>query len=110
MDDKVESEIIAKGLVAIRVTPQMVDDAIVREYCFTADAATKEFPQVPALANLTICVLVLKNGFAVTGESACISPENFDLELGKKIARQKAKDKIYALEAYRLKSEGVASQ
>lgn len=55
------------------------------------------------LMLLTFCVLVLKNGFTVTGESACASPENFDKELGRKIARNNAVNKIWALEGYLLK-------
>ena len=42
------------------------------------------------LGLLTFCVLVLRNGFTVTGESACASPENFDAEIGRKVARANA--------------------
>lgn len=104
----IENEIAAKGLTAPRVTPQMIEDAIAAEYTFTADKATTGCPQVPALKLLTICVLVLKNGFTVTGESACASPENFDAELGAKIARDHAKQKIWALEGYALRCKLAA--
>lgn len=60
---------------------------------------------------LTFCVLVLRNGFTVTGESACASPENFDAEIGRKIARANAVQKIWPLEGYLLKQrlhEGAA--
>ena len=57
----------------------------------------------PSLNLLTFCVLVLRNGFTVTGESACASPENFDAEIGRQIARQKAVDKIWPLMGYHLK-------
>ena len=61
--------------------------------------------EVPAnLGLLTFCVLVLRNGFTVTGESACASPENFDAELGRKIARQNAVQKIWPLMGYELRS------
>lgn len=60
-------------------------------------------PKHEALNLLTFCVLVLKNGFTVTGESACASPENFDAELGRKIARQNACQKIWPLMGYELK-------
>ena len=63
-------------------------------------------PPVPAnhpLHLLTICVLVLRNGFTVTGESACVSPENFDAELGRKIAREHAIDKVWMLLGFRLR-------
>lgn len=46
-----------------------------------------------------------KNGFTVTGESACASPENFDAEIGRKIARQNAVNKIWMLEGYLLKQK-----
>lgn len=54
---------------------------------------------------LTICVLVLNNGFTVTGESACASPENFDAEYGQKVARQNAINKIWPLMGYMLKQQ-----
>lgn len=111
MDDKeIEQEIQAKGLKAPRVTPQGIEDVIAEEYTFTAAAALKGTPGETSQSCklLTICVLVLKNGFTVTGESACASPENFNAELGGKIARQHAKDKIWALEGYRLKSQLAA--
>ena len=52
---------------------------------------------------LTFCVLILKNGFTVTGESACASPENFNAEMGRKIARQNAVNKIWPLLGFALK-------
>ena len=55
-----------------------------------------------ALDLLTFCVLVLRNGFTVTGESACASPENFDPEIGRNIARQNAVQKIWPLMGYEL--------
>jgi hypothetical protein len=58
-----------------------------------------------ALKLLTFCVLVLKNGFTVTGESACASPENFDAEIGRKIARENATQKVWPLMGYELKSK-----
>jgi hypothetical protein len=106
-DQAIEQEIQAKGLTAPRVTPQQIEDAIAEEYSFTAANALKGTPGESSapLALLTICVLVLKNGFTVTGESACASPENFDSELGHKIARQNAINKIWPLEGYLLKQK-----
>lgn len=87
-----ESEIQAKGLNAPRLTPALIDSAI-------ADEDYYVFPKT----QLTVCCLTLKNGFAVVGESACASPANFNAELGCKIARERARDKIWALEGYLLK-------
>lgn len=119
-DQAIEKEIQAKGLNAPRVTPDHIQSVIVSEHYFTAlegvvghlvepfsggDAMLEaaRLPVEPALGLLTFCVLVLKNGFTVTGESACASPENFDAELGRKIARQNAINKIWPLEGYLLK-------
>lgn len=108
MSAEIENEIQAKGLSAPRVTPQRIEEVIVDEYFFTAQDGIKstsgsQFPYRAELSLLTFCVLVLKNGFTVTGESACASPENFDAELGRKIARQNAVAKIWPLEGYLLK-------
>lgn len=104
-DQDIENEIQAKGLTAPRVTPQQIEDVIAEEYCFTAAAALKGTPgeASKACSLLTFCVLVLKNGYTVTGESACASPENFNADLGAKIAREHAKQKIWALEGYLLR-------
>jgi hypothetical protein len=119
-DQEIEREIRAKGLTAPRVTPERIAQVIKSEHYFTAlqgarmsglDAATEGdaqtlnavAPHVLELGLLTFCVLVLENGFTVSGESACASPENFDAELGRKIARQKAVEKIWPLEGYALR-------
>ena len=112
-DQQIEQEIIAKGLTAPRVTPASIEACIASEWYFTAgDAALRhvmpEDRPAHALDLLTFCVLVLRNGFTVTGESACASPENFDAEIGRKIARQNAVQKLWPLMGYALK-ERLAS-
>lgn len=110
-NDEIEKEIQAKGLTAPRVTPQMIEEVIAGEYFFTAnegvmgkaEPASSDDAHLATLGLLTFCVLVLKNGFTVTGESACASPENFNAELGRKIARQNAVQKIWPLEGYLLR-------
>lgn len=57
------------------------------------------------LSLLTFCVLVLQNGFTVTGESACASPENYDENIGRQIARENAVQKICPLMGYQLKEQ-----
>ncbi len=104
----IESEIQAKGLTAPRLTPSLIDDQIVAEYTVRASDAFAGAPVHDALKCLTLCVLVLKNGFTVTGESACASPENFNADLGAKIARDNARNKIWALEGYALRSRLAA--
>lgn len=114
-DQSIEQEIRAKGKTAPRITPADITAAIATEHYFTAfdgvygvsqktgDPLTAEVLN-QSLGLLTFCVLVLRNGFTVTGESACASPENFDAEIGRKIAFENAKQKIWMLEGYALKS------
>lgn len=106
-DSAIEQEIQAKGLTAPRVTPADIDAEIVAEYSFTAGSAIAAAgsPKHEALDLLTFCVLVLRNGFTVTGESACASPKNFDADVGRKIARQKAVEKIWPLLGFRLRDQ-----
>jgi len=111
-DESIEQEIQAKGLTAPRVTPADIEANIACEHYFTAgqgvlgniDVVPDE-DQLDILELLTFCVLVLRNGFTVTGESACASPENFDAEVGRKIARQNAVQKIWPLMGYELRSQ-----
>jgi hypothetical protein len=125
-DSAIEQEIQAKGLTAPRVTPSDIEANIASEHFFTARDGRSgalgnstyvghEAPQdwnadlIP-LELLTFCVLVLKNGFTVTGESACASPENFDAEIGRKIARANAVNKIWPLMGYQLRQTLHESQ
>jgi len=111
-DAGIEAMIQAKGKIAPRVTPADIEDNIVSCYFFTAEEGVLGEERANARPNavyerslslLTFCVLVLRNGFTVTGESACASPENFDAEIGKKIARANAVQKIWPLMGYELK-------
>lgn len=112
-DAGIEDEIQAKGLTAPRVTPADIEANISSEYYCTAghgvDGEIRSRDNAPtycyeiSLDHLTFCVLVLRNGFTVTGESACASPENFDAELGRKIARANAIQKCWPLMGYALK-------
>ena len=105
-DEMIEQQIQEKGLTAPRVTRQQIEECIVAEYSFTAsDAVNDDMPRDEAYAplrRLTFVVLVLRNGFTVTGESACVSADNFDAGIGVQIARKHAVDKIWLLEGYAL--------
>ena len=128
-DQTIEAQIQAKGKTAARVTPADIEANIASEHYFTAGEGVigafvaGEFgahggdtvavrrgmasPEVlkPSLNLLTFCVLVLRNGFTVTGESACASPENFDAEVGRRIARENAINKVWPLLGFRLRDE-----
>lgn len=114
MNDDIENAIQVAGKTAPRVTPKHIEGVIVSEHYFTAADGERfakwgeQFAneEVPApLHLLTFCVLVLKNGFTVTGESSCASPENFDAEIVRSIARANAVNKIWPLEGYLLKQK-----
>ncbi len=116
MEEKdIEKEIQDKGLTAPRVTPADIEANIVSEHYFTAAegiAGREVAPIHPApqsLHLLTFCVLVLRNDFTVVGESACASPENFNAEIGRKIARENAVAKIWPLMYYELRSKLAAA-
>jgi len=110
--DLFEQKIQAKGLTAPRITPDDIEENITSEFYFTAGAGvlgesemgTRPAGSADSLNRLTFCVLVLKNGFTVTGESACVSPENFDVEIGRMRARQNAVAKIWPLMGYELQA------
>ncbi len=111
-DQEIESEIQARGLTAPRVTPADIEANLAEEHYFTAAqgvTCSSSASFSGSLGMLTFCVLVLRNGFTVTGESACASPENFDAEIGRKIARQNAINKVWPLMGYALK-ERLAQQ
>lgn len=91
-EQAIENEIQAKGLNAPRLNPQHIDNTIASEAYHVFEGTT-----------LTVCCLTLRNGFNVTGESAAASHENFDVEIGRRIARQNAREKIWQLEGYLLK-------
>jgi len=113
-DKQIEKEIQAKGLTAPRVTPADIEANIASAHYFVASDAIQNPDTVHECASggwflgatqlLTICVIQLRNGFTVTGESACASPENFDAEIGRKIARQNAVSKIWPLMGYELRN------
>jgi hypothetical protein len=92
-EQAIEREIQDKGLIAPRLTPSAIDNTIVAEQFYVFPGTT-----------LTICALTLRNGFHVVGESAAASPENFDYEIGRKISRDNARNKIWALEGYLLRN------
>ena len=119
--DSLEREIQAKADKGPRVTPAALKDEIASAHFFTgfdgaAGAAFNEaspdgvlrqfsFEAPPALSLLTFCVLVLRNGFTVIGHSACASPENYNKEIGERIARENAERQIWPLLGFRLRDE-----
>lgn len=91
-EQEIEKAIQDKNLTAPRVTPDRVDEVIKSVEYHVFDGS-----------QLTVCCMTLENGFTVTGESACASPENFDAEIGQRIARENARNKVWGLEGYLVK-------
>lgn len=93
-EQSTEQMIQEKGLNAPRLTPQLIDESIVDEAYYVFPGTTT-----------TICRLTLKNGYSTIGESAAVSLANFDEEIGRKVARENARDKIWVLEGYLLRQK-----
>ena len=122
-DESIEQEIQANGLTAPRVTPADIEANIAAEiYSTGLDCAAEAAGDARGVFNrikpdvdltvvndslrlLTFCVLVLRNGFTVVGYSACASPENFNAEIGRRIARENAEREIRPLLGFRLRDE-----
>lgn len=96
-EEQIEASINAKGLNAPRLSPDLIDAAIVSEQYHVFPGTT-----------MTVCALTLRNGYIAVGESAAASPENFDAEIGRKVARSNARNKIWALEGYLLRERLAA--
>ncbi len=114
-DETLEARIAARP--APKVTPADIEAEIASEHYFTAadgvlgaqsDHQLLETP-LP-LGLLTFAVLVLRNGFVVTGESACASPENFDAQIGREVARKAAVQKLWPLLGFRLRDQLAAAE
>lgn len=108
-ETKLEQAIQEKGLNAPRITPDHIDSKIKAVRFVSGDVDpdyfAEDYKNDCGAKSLTICILTLENGFTVTGESACASPENFDLKIGREIAYKNAREKIWELEGYLLKEK-----
>lgn len=87
-----EEMILATNPTAPRLTLADIEAVIVGEAYHRHEGTT-----------LTTCILTLRNGYQVTGESACLSHANFNEAVGNKVARENAVSKIWTLEGYLLK-------
>lgn len=107
MTDPILNRLVAEGKTAPRVTMEHIESIITSESYFTAAQGAYQAgamsPFNPALGLLTFCVLTLRNGFTVTGQSACASAENFDEQAGREYARKDAVNKVWPLEGYLLR-------
>jgi len=105
---KATEEYSASKATHPRVSLADMEGKINREHYFTADQAVTSAQNVATypgdpLKLLTICILVMQNGFTVIGKSAPASPENFDPEKGKRFAYEDAIKQLWPLEGYALR-------
>lgn len=89
---------------APRVSLDDIKNAIAAEYFTNGQIAIG--PDVPVMPNmhlLTLCILVMKNGFMVVGKSAPASPENFNAAYGRELAKEDAIKQVWPLMGYALR-------
>jgi hypothetical protein len=114
-EDALNERAVSRG--APRVTLQAIEDNILAENYFSAmhgalaaaaapgtEGSEATAPVPEGLRRLTFCILTLKNGFTVTGQSSCVDIANFDGELGNKLAREDAVRQIWPLMGYELRT------
>lgn len=94
--------------VGPKVTLKAIEENIAEEHYalgMQLASAAGQYSEYASMDTLTICTLVLKNGFTVVGTSACADPSNFDVEIGRKIAKQNAVNQIWPLMGYELRTK-----
>ena len=103
------------------LTPADIEALVSSEHYFTATHGVHGTHEVtggpdgwtvPGPLNLlTFCVLVLRNGHTVTGESFCADPDKFSAETGRVEARKVAINKLWPMAVYaereRLKNTAI---
>jgi len=89
----------------MRVTEKQVSEAIKAVAYINMDAAVQgqnliDEDSLDDLKRMTQCIIVMQNGFIVTGESVCVDLADFDSELGQEYAYKAALDKVYTVLGY----------
>ena len=82
-NDKLEGLLAASP--ADRVTPEYMKSRI----------TSTDFTRIGE--TVTHCRIVLDNGFGISGESACVNPENYNQQIGEKIAYDNAFRQLWPL-------------
>jgi hypothetical protein len=96
----------AANAVAPRVSLADIEAAIAARYDTTAGKAVGlTVPQHASLDLLSICILIMQNGFVIIGKSAPASAANFNAELGKKLAYEDAIRQLWPLMGYALRDK-----
>jgi hypothetical protein len=88
------------GVQMLPVQPTAMDAEIESEHYRNLGSALK-IPNSPA-GNVTLCILILRNGFVIVGKSACVNSANFNEETGKRFAREDAIKQITPFLGWRM--------
>lgn len=86
-----------------KMTPADLEKFVAHEYFFTASQGVRAAGYLPlddlpgSLCCMTFCVIVMTNGYILTGQSACADPADFNADLGQKLARQDAIKQMWPL-------------
>ena len=86
---------------------QDIQACIASEHYLTAADATRANSAETPLFLLHFCVLVLKNGYTVTGTCRFHDFESMNVEIARKVSRANAVQKIWALEEYSRKQQAA---
>ena len=62
----------------------------------------EEYIHPTTIPHMTICILLIENGFAVVGKSAPADPSNFNPQLGGQFAKEDAIKQLWGYEGYLL--------
>lgn len=79
---------------ATKVTEEQMEDKVLGEKYWEVEET-----------RVTVCVIILKNGYSIVGSSACVNQDDYDVSLGRKYARRDAMDKLWSLEGYSRKED-----
>lgn len=93
-ETEIEEMIRKRGLTQPRLTPKDIDKKIKSE----------TYTIMPS-GKTIVCELTLLNGFTVRGEASVVSKSNFSEEVGRKISREDARNKVWQLEGYLLQQK-----
>ena len=99
----------AAHAVAPRVTFADIENAIAHRYDVLArDLISPNMQECPPLNTLSLCIVVMTNGFTVVGKSAPASPANFNAEFGKKLAYEDCIRQLWPLMGFSLRDRLAA--
>ena len=98
----------AEGRTAPRVSLTDLETNIVEKHFLLGAQAVNAaggFSQFASIDTLTICIIATRNGFTIIGKSAPAHPDNFDPELGRKLAYEDAVRQLWPLMGYALREK-----